>query len=63
MSFKFFFLMYEVIRLVVCQSKIKIKKKKIQGNAKGHFLKKKNGDFLNCRNMIVLITLFIDFII
>ena len=40
MSFKFFFLMYEVIRLVVCQSKIKIKKK-IQGNVKGHFLKKK----------------------
>ena len=62
MSFKFFFLMYEVIRLVVCQSKIKIKKKNPR-ECKRSFFEKKNGDFLNCRNMIVLITLFIDFII
>ena len=53
--------MYEVVRLVVCQSYKK--KKKIQGNVKGLFLEKRNGDFLNCRNMIVLIILFIDFII
>ena len=58
MSLKFF-VMYEVVRLVVCQSL----KKKIQGNVKGLFLEKRNGDFLNCRNMIVLIILLIDFII
>ena len=44
MSFKFFFLMYEVIRLVVCQSKIKIKKK-IQWNVKCLFHKKENVTF------------------
>ena len=37
MSLKFFFLIYEMVRLVVCQSS---KKKKIQGNVKGLFLKK-----------------------
>ena len=50
-----FFLMNEVVRLVVCQSKKK--KKKCKRSLK------KNGGLLNCRNMIVLIALFIDFII
>ena len=43
--------------------KKKEKKKEEQGKVKGIFLKKGNGNFLNWRNMIFLITLFIDFII
>ena len=41
--------MYEVVRLMVCQS---LRKKKFQGNVKGLFLKNKIGDFLKSRNMI-----------
>ena len=59
-----FFLMYEVIRLVVCQRFYKKKKFKIiPRKCKRPFFEKGNCEFLNCRNMIVLIILFIDFII
>ena len=62
MSLKFF-LMYEVVRLLVCQRFYKKNLKKIPRKCKRHFLEKRNCDFLNCRNMIVLIIFFIDFII
>ena len=42
---------------------IKKKLKIIPRKCKRPFLEKRNCDFLNCRNMIVLITLFIVFII
>ena len=57
MSLKFF-LMYEL----VCQNFYKkILKNNSKEMQKAFFFF--NCDFLNCRNMIVLITLFIDFII
>ena len=63
MSLKFF-LMNEVVRLVECQRFYKKKKLKITPRkCKRPFFEKRNCDLLNCRNMIVLITLFIDFII
>ena len=42
---------------------IKKKLKIIPRKCKRPFLEKRNCDFLNCRNMIVLIIFFIDFII
>ena len=57
------FLMYEMVRLVVCQKFYKKKFKIIPTKCKRPIFEKRNCDFLNCRNMIVLITLFIDFII
>ena len=64
MSLNFFFLMYEVVRLVVCQSFLLKKQIKIiPRKCKRPFFEKRNCDFLNCRNMIVLFTLFIDLII
>ena len=63
MSVKFF-LMYEVVRLVVPQRFYKKKILKIiPRKCKRSFFEKRNCDFLNCRNMIVLVNLFIDFII
>ena len=62
MSLKFF-LMYEVVRLVVCQRFYKKNLKIIPRKCKRPFFEKRNCDFLNYRNRIVLITLFIDFII
>ena len=58
-----FFLMYEVVRLVVCQRFYKKNLKIIPRKCKRPFFEKRNCDFLNYRNRIVLITLFIDFII
>ena len=54
--------MYEVVRLVVCQRFYKNNLKIIPRKCKRHFFEKRNCDFLNCRNMIVLIILFIDFV-
>ena len=62
MSLKFF-LMYEVVRLVECQKFYKKILKITPRKCKRPFFEKRNCDLLNCRNMIVLITLFIDFII
>ena len=44
---------------VLLKKKLKI----IPRKCKRPFFEKRNFDLLNCRNMIVLITLFIDFII
>ena len=55
--------MYEVVRLLVCQRFYKKILKIIPRKCKRPFFEKGNCDFLNCRNMIVLITMFIDFII
>ena len=63
MSLKFF-LMYEVVRLVVSQRFYKFFFFKIiPRKCKRSFSEKSNCDFINCRNMIALINLFIDFII
>ena len=55
--------MYEVVRLLICQRFYKKNLKIILRKCKRPFLGKRNCDLLNCRNIIVLITLFIDFII
>ena len=51
-----------MVRLVVCQRFYKKNLKIIPRKCKRPFFEKRNCDFLNCRNMIVLIILFIDFV-
>ena len=51
-----------MVRLVVCQRFYKKNLKIIPRKCKMPFFEKRNCDFLNCRNMIVLIILFIDFV-
>ena len=51
-----------MVRLVVCQRFYKNNLKIIPRKCKRPFFEKRNCDFLNCRNMIVLIIVFIDFV-
>ena len=57
MSFKFF-LMYEVVRLVVCQRFYKKNFKIIPRKCKRPFFEKRNCDFLNYRDMIFFFFFF-----